>query len=789
MKYIGIVMMGIFIPLFLCFSLVSGASYDTEVFQAQKKLEELGWNPGSVDGLYGRETKKAIMKFQNDSGLPVTGWIDEQTKIKLGISRVSRGIRVQRIVSPTGEELKGNQWLFVIGIDTYIEWPRLKTAVNDAKAIKDILLSRYHFDRSHVIELYDEQATRKNIIGKLRELATNVHEDDSLVIYYAGHGHLDTITKSGSWIPVESGVKDASAWISNHDIKNYLKVDAIKAKHVLLISDSCFSGDFFRGHRGKLPEVDDEVIKRVYKLTSRQAITSGGLEPVVDEGFGKHSVFSHFLIKTLKENAKPFLVPSDLFPEIKAGVVENAEQFPRFGSLKGTGGQQGGELVFFLKRDSRLKSLGAEASKRKKELEHLKKIQQAAKEAERKEAKEITKYKEQIAQLDTHIKDMKKRLGSAARGTDDSLETLLAMVRQKEDQERRLKELEQKRREEKQKRRAEIQRLKEEQEKKRRETFEADLSKYLKIIKSKYGKDIKALAWKSLISRWPEGKKLNIGDIERLKMAFRGVGRLHVTTKPENAMIRLINSKQNFYQDMELKKGQYYVEISKERYDTKKLSVSIALGKKSKLVVRLHLSAKERARLERLEQERIELENKKRRKRKKAEERREGFKAKFEEKYKVKIGKITGYYGRFAIGIRGKYKVVYDFKTGFEWLGISFVFEQSYNEAKRYAEKLSLDTGVEGWRLPSSAEIDTIIKRGGKYNLGEGHLLPIKYPCKSVWKRGTYGHNPYRILDGIKYSTGEPPYAYYTSICTGLGGKKSLTRGGNKFFLAVRSPN
>ena len=166
-----------------------------------------------------------------------------------------------RPVSPAGGEVTGSQWLFVIGIDTYIHWPRLNTAVNDAKAVKDVLLSRYHFEKGNLIELYDEQATRKNIIGKLRYLAGKVRKDDSVVIFYAGHGHLDPITKDGSWIPVESGTNDASAWISNHKIKNYLNVDAIKAKHILPISDSCFSGDFFRGHRGKLPQVNDEVIR------------------------------------------------------------------------------------------------------------------------------------------------------------------------------------------------------------------------------------------------------------------------------------------------------------------------------------------------------------------------------------------------------------------------------------------------------------------------------------------------------------------------------------------------
>ena len=532
--------------------------------------------------------------------------------------KAERGISV-RPVSPSGSQVKGDQWLFVIGIDTYIHWQRLKTAVSDAKSVRDVLLSRYHFDKDHLIELYDEQATRRNILDRLRFLAKKVRKDDSLVIFYAGHGHLDSITKAGSWIPAGSGIEDTSGWITNHDIKNYLRVDAIKAKHILLVSDSCFSGDFFRGHRGKLPEVTDTVIKKAYKLTSRQAITSGGLEPVSDEGFGKNSVFSHFLVKTLKENQKPLLVPSSFFPDIKAGVAENAEQFPRFGSLKDTGGQQGGEIILFLKQDSRLKDLSVEAAEREKELQRLKGMEVAAEKARKKEAQEIAKQENRLAELDKKIEEMRGRLGSPAKRSDDSLETLLAMVRQKEDQERRLKELEQKRREKERKRTAEIQRLKEEQEKKRRETFEADLSKYLQIVKSKYGKDMKVLAWKSLISRYPEGKKLNVDDIEGLKLAFRGVGRLYVTTKPKNAEIRLINIKQEFYQGMVLRKGNYEIMVSKDRYDSKTVVISIDYGENKKLNVHLDLSAKE---LKRLEAERRLREEKRKQQQREQEEKR-----------------------------------------------------------------------------------------------------------------------------------------------------------------------
>ena len=451
--------------------------------------------------------------------------------LAMPVFAATRGIRV-RPVSPTGQEVKGNQWLFVIGIDTYIHWPRLKTAVNDAKAVKDTLLSRYYFDKNHVIELYDEAATRKHILEKLRFLARKVRGNDSVLIFYAGHGDLDPITKEGSWIPVESDTKDVSAWVSNHDIKNYLNVDAIKAKHILLVSDSCFSGDFFRGHRGKLPEVTDAVIKRAYKLTSRQAITSGGLEPVSDEGFGGHSVFTYFFLKTLRENQKPYLVPSDFFRDVKAGVAENAEQFPRLGYLKDTGGQQGGELVLFLKQESRLKALSAEAKASKEELQRLKKLEQEQRKAKQKETAEIAKREKELAALDAKIAGMRKKLGAAASGkTGGDLEAIYAMVKKREEQHQRLEALKKKREEEERKRKAEIRRLKEEKRKQFMARLEADVKKYEEIASSPYGKDMKEAAWKGLIKKYPQAAGVKPGNVEMLKYTVLYGGHVPVPGK------------------------------------------------------------------------------------------------------------------------------------------------------------------------------------------------------------------------------------------------------------------
>ena len=426
-----------------------------------------------------------------------------------------------RPVSPSGEQVKGDQWLFVIGIDTYLEWPRLKTAVNDAKAVRDVLLERYYFDQDHLVELYDEQATRRNILGQLRYLANKTSPEDSLVVFYAGHGHLDPITREGFWIPVESGTKDVAAWISNHDIKNYLRVDAIKAKHILLISDSCFAGDFFRGQRGKLPEVTDARIKSVYGLNSRLAIASGGLEPVSDEGFGKNSVFSYFLVKTLEDNQKPFLIPSDLYPKIKAGVIENAQQFPQWSSLVGTGGQQGGEIVLFLKQNYKLKQLSSEAQTKQVQLERLQKMEANAIAAKKREDAEIATYEQQVSELDAKIEAMQKRLGSPAVRQDDSLDAMLAIVKQKESQAAKMERLRKQREIEEAKRNAEIRALKLERDKQISTMLKPEVEKYKQIVQSKYGASMKEAAWQGLVAKCPPGWADNvyIGDLSAILLS------------------------------------------------------------------------------------------------------------------------------------------------------------------------------------------------------------------------------------------------------------------------------
>jgi hypothetical protein len=250
------------------------------------------------------------------------------------------------ISEATKKLVKGNYYALLIGIDKYQGiWSPLKNAVNDARVIENLLRSSYGFNK--FITLYDEEATRSTIIEQLEWLVENVKKEDNVFIYYSGHGEYKENIHKGFWVPYDAPSKSVSGYISNNDIQAFLS--GIESKHTLLISDACFSGDIFRGTTMAVPfENSEKYYNKVHHLVSRKAITSGGLEPVMDGGREGHSVFAYYLIKSLRNNSSKYYDASQLFHDLKIPVVNNSEQSPRFEPIKNTG-DEGGQFIFIKK--------------------------------------------------------------------------------------------------------------------------------------------------------------------------------------------------------------------------------------------------------------------------------------------------------------------------------------------------------------------------------------------------------------------------------------------------------
>ena len=242
----------------------------------------------------------------------------------------------QTVEQPSVPDLEyGEYFALVIGNNHYEHLDKLSTAINDAKSIAGLLRSEYGFK----VDLLTD-AKRDEVVSALSRLRKVVSPNDNLLIYYAGHGWLDTEMDEGFWLPVDANEDDQVNWIANDTITR--SVRAIKAKHVMVVADSCFSGTLTRGVDAKVKKPD--YIDQMVNKKARVVLTSGGLEPVSDTGGGNHSVFAKSFIQILNQNPG-VLDGHQFYSTLRKKVMLNADQSPEYGEMRKTG-HEGGDFLF-----------------------------------------------------------------------------------------------------------------------------------------------------------------------------------------------------------------------------------------------------------------------------------------------------------------------------------------------------------------------------------------------------------------------------------------------------------
>ena len=236
----------------------------------------------------------------------------------------------------------GTYHAVVIGINDYQHLPKLESAVGDAEEVARVLEDRYGFTVRKLIN-----PNRYDLVRMLNTLRQELGPDDNLLLYYAGHGILDRDTDRGFWLPVDAEPDNEANWVANETITSNL--GAMLAKHVLIVSDSCYSGTLTRSVDATLKTGNEreEWLRRMAEKRSRTAMVSGGLEPVTDSGGRGHSVFARAFIDRLKEATEP-IDAAGMFAQVKTQVVANADQTPEYSTIR-KAGHEGGDFLFFPK--------------------------------------------------------------------------------------------------------------------------------------------------------------------------------------------------------------------------------------------------------------------------------------------------------------------------------------------------------------------------------------------------------------------------------------------------------
>lgn len=234
-------------------------------------------------------------------------------------------------------------WFFGIGIDRYIHFPRLQNAVRDVNQLLEILQTKYDIDPGLTHLLFDEDATEINILEKLDQLSLLVKEDDKVLIYFSGHGHLNQINDLGYWVPQDAQPGKSATYILNSTIRDYIKV--IPSKHTLLISDACFSGSLFSHGMSRSDRPEEELDE----IKSRWALCSGRHDEKVYDGQpGGHSPFAKSIMDVLNRNQSGILSIGALTHYVIEQTASNYDQLPQGSPLFGVG-HEGGQYTFHLR--------------------------------------------------------------------------------------------------------------------------------------------------------------------------------------------------------------------------------------------------------------------------------------------------------------------------------------------------------------------------------------------------------------------------------------------------------
>ena len=248
---------------------------------------------------------------------------------------------------PINRGVFGRYHALIIGNNAYDALPPLETAVADARTIATLLENKYGFETQALIN-----ATRYQVYLALDALRKKLTENDNLLIYYAGHGEIDKKNRRGYWLPVDADPDSHINSIPNYTVTDIL--NNMSVKQAMIIADTCYSGILTRSavshpRSGMSEKKRIEWLKETARTKSRTVLSSGGLNPVLDTGDGKHSIFAGALIDILEKN-DDIIEASRLYRLIRDRVIEMStrhglRQVPQYAANLHAG-HEAGDFLF-----------------------------------------------------------------------------------------------------------------------------------------------------------------------------------------------------------------------------------------------------------------------------------------------------------------------------------------------------------------------------------------------------------------------------------------------------------
>jgi uncharacterized membrane-anchored protein YhcB (DUF1043 family) len=230
-------------------------------------------------------------------------------------------------------QLDSKKWLVVIGVENYEDLGTVPFSVRSSLLFKDTFHKLLGVPKNQILTAIGENATEKNILKIFSDLQRNIDRGDTIYFYYSGHG---IPSQNGALLTAKdseatSMVKGVSENSNELKLRNiYQKLQKTRAKKVVTVIDSCFSGsaenengkeEDLLGGRG-LASSFVYVKPSTKDFEKLKIITAGGEKDFSNSYEIKgHRLFTYFLLKEVIDGERDL---DEIFSETKESVVEKS---------------------------------------------------------------------------------------------------------------------------------------------------------------------------------------------------------------------------------------------------------------------------------------------------------------------------------------------------------------------------------------------------------------------------------------------------------------------------------
>ena len=207
--------------------------------------------------------------------------------------------------------------VLAVGINNYKNGAyNLNYAQPDAKSFVEQISKNYDkiFKAINPVEIYNEDATKENIIKGFNQIIAKAKPEDVFVFFYAGHGSLDEEHKDADgespfyFVPTDvtkiygDPEQLQKKGLSANELRQYLT--QIRSTKQLVLMDACHSGGALKSMNVRAAGSDEKAIFQLARSSGVVTIASSGSKQFATEfDILKHGVFTYVLLEALNGKA------------------------------------------------------------------------------------------------------------------------------------------------------------------------------------------------------------------------------------------------------------------------------------------------------------------------------------------------------------------------------------------------------------------------------------------------------------------------------------------------------